>query len=82
MSSDDDYQTFVRADDTNDDNLQEWRVISKLELHYSEANGNEPDTIYILEPVLSGFELTSDDAPKTCAVLESEFEDIFQIVED
>ncbi len=35
----------------DDDSAPEWRIISKIKLVYSEENGNEPDTIYILQPV-------------------------------
>ena len=63
------------------DETVEWRVVSKLLLHYSVDNGNEPDTIYIMQPVLAGFEMVKDDAPKAFAVLDEEFYDIFKGVE-
>ena len=39
-----------------------WRVVSRVKLVYSEQNGNEPDIIYILQPIVSGFEL-ADGVP-------------------
>jgi hypothetical protein len=65
----------------NEDTAQQWRIVSKLKLHYSEANGNEPDTIFILQPVLSGFEISQPDSPKAFAVLEEEFDEILAAVE-
>ena len=65
----------------DDDDKPEWRITAKLQLVYSTENGNEPETIYILQPILSGFEMVADDAPKPFAVLESEFEDILAAVE-
>ena len=76
---DTDFVTFRLKGDT--DEQPEWRIVSKIKLVYSEENGNEPDTIYILQPVLSGFETVRDDAPKPFAVLEDEFDDILSAVE-
>jgi hypothetical protein len=76
---DNDFVTFRLKSDT--DEQPEWRIVSKIKLVYSEENGNEPDTIYILQPVLSGFEQVADDAPKAFAVLEDEFDDILSAVE-
>jgi len=72
---DNDFVAFTRKGDDAEAPI-EWRIISKIKLVYSSENGNEPDTIYILQPVLSGFEMVADDAPKPFAVLESEFDDI------
>jgi hypothetical protein len=77
---DDEYQTFVEKSEAEQSDRLEWRIVSKIKLHYSAENGNEPDTIYILQPVLSGFELVKDDAPKAFAVLEEEFDSILQAV--
>ena len=76
---DSDFVTFRLKSDT--DEAPEWRIVSKIKLVYSEQNGNEPDTIYILQPVLSGFEMVADDAPKAFAVLECEFDDVLAAVE-
>jgi hypothetical protein len=74
---DDGYQTFR----TKSGDEQEWRVVNKLKLHYSIQNGNEPDTVLLMQPVLSGFAMTQTDAPKPFLVLEEEFHDIFLAVE-
>jgi hypothetical protein len=73
----DDYQTFTI---TGSEDAQEYRVANKLELRYSEANGNEPDTLLVMQPVVSGFELSQPDCPKPFAVLEDEFYDVFTTV--
>lgn len=81
MADDDnDFVSFTHKTDPAEE-PQQWRVVSKISLHYSEQNGNEPDNIFIMQPVLSGFEMVADDAPKAFAVLEEEFDDIFQAVE-
>jgi len=76
---DNDYVTFrLKADG---DDAPEWRIVSKVKLVYSAENGNEPDDIYLLQPILSGFEMVADDAPKAFAVLSDEFDDILAAVE-
>ena len=69
-----DYQTFVKKGTPF-----EWRVVNKLELHYKFG---DTATIYILQPLLSGFDLTDPASPKALAVLNSEFSDIFTPKED
>ena len=76
---DSDFIPFRLKSDT--DEAPEWRIISKIKLVYSEENGNEPDTIYILQPVLTDFDRMADDAPKAFAVLEDEFDSILAAVE-
>jgi len=75
---DDGYQTFRFKDSGNE---QEWRVVNRLLLHYSKANGNEPDNALLMQPVLSGFAMSESNAPKPFLVLEDEFHDIFLAVE-
>jgi len=79
---DDDYQTFVLSDELDGpDGSYQYRVVNKLQLRYSLANGNEPDTLLVMQPVLSGFQLADPDAPKPFAVLEDEFDDIFEVAQ-
>ena len=78
---DNDFISFTHKGDEADAPV-EWRIVSKIPLVYSAENGSEPENIYILQPVLAGFELVADDAPKPFAVLEAEFDDILVASED